>query len=94
MKGTSWGDEFKLVCKFSEEIPLNSIMWKPRVHSTKHQVWYYVNVIFLHLLPGLLIDGLLKICGKKPLYVNTHCVIYVNIFKLLIMLYLPVTGIT
>jgi hypothetical protein len=80
--------------KMTEEIPLNSILWKPSVIITKHQAWYYVNVIFLHLIPGLLIDGLIKLSGNKPLYVNIHCIIYVHIYILPMMLYLPPAGIT
>jgi hypothetical protein len=80
--------------KVTEEVPLNSILWKPSVTVTKYQAWYYVNVIFLHLIPGLLIDGLIKLSGNKPLYVNIHCIIYVHIYILLIMLYLPAAGIT
>ena len=57
-------------CKANEEIPLNSIMWKPSVMTTKYHAWYYVIVIFLHLIPGLLIDGLIKLSGRKPLYVH------------------------
>jgi len=76
------------------EIPLNSIMWKPSVFTTKHRAWYYVSVIFLHLNPGLLIDGLIKLSGNKPLYVHIHCIFYVHIYTLLIMLYLPAAGIT
>ena len=80
--------------KVIEEIPLSSILWKPNLHITKYQAWYYVNVIFLHVVPGLLIDGLLKLSGKKPLYVNMHCIIYVHIYILLMMLYPPAGGIT
>jgi hypothetical protein len=75
--------------KFTEEIPISNILWKPNLHITKYKAWYYVNVIFLHLVPGLLIDGLLKISGKKPLYVNITCIIYVHIYILLMMLYPP-----
>ena len=80
--------------KGAEEFPFNSVMWKPSVIITKYQAWYYVNVIFLHLIPGLLIDGLLKLSGNKPLYVNICCIIYVHIYILLMMLYLPAAGIT
>ena len=52
--------------KLPEEIPFNGIMWKPSVVTTKYSAWYYVNVILLHLIPGLLLDGLLKLGGKKP----------------------------
>jgi len=81
-------------CKASEEIPFNDIMWKPSVMMTKYHAWYYVSVIFLHLIPGLLVDGLIKLCGNKPLYVHTHFIFYVNIYILLMMLYLPAAGIT
>jgi len=57
-------------CKANEENPLNSIMWKPSVMTTKYHAWYYVTLIFLHLIPGLLIDGLMKLSGRKPLYVH------------------------
>jgi hypothetical protein len=80
--------------KLAEEFPLSSIMWKPAMHLTKYQAWYYVNVIFLHLIPGLLIDGLIKLSGNKPLYVNIHCINYIHIYILLIMLYLSAAGIT
>jgi len=69
---------FKLV----EEIPFNNIMWKPGAITTKYQAWNYVNVIFLHLIPGLLIDGLIKLSGNKPLYVNMHFIIDVHIYIL------------
>jgi hypothetical protein len=56
----------KLGLKCNEEIPLNGVIWKPNGSVTKCKVWYYLNVIFLHLIPGLLIDGLLKLGGRKP----------------------------
>jgi hypothetical protein len=76
----------EIALKMNEEIPLNSVMWKPSVLTTKYRAWYYVNVIFLHLIPGLLIDGLIKLSGNKPLYVHIHCTIYVHIYILLMML--------
>jgi hypothetical protein len=65
--------------KLNEEIPLNNILWKPTGFTTKYQAWYRVNVILFHLIPGLLLDGLIKLSGNKPLYVNTRSIIYVNI---------------
>jgi hypothetical protein len=61
------GEVIETALKVTEEFPLNNIIWKPSVTVTKCQAWYYLNVIFLHLLPGLLIDGLIKLSGKKPL---------------------------
>jgi len=53
--------------KCTEEFPLNGIIWKPNASVTKCWMWYYLNVIFLHLIPGLLVDELLKLCRRKPL---------------------------
>jgi len=69
---------FKLV----EEVPFDNILWKPGAITTKYKAWYNVTVIFLHLIPGLLIDGLIKLSGNKPLYVNMHCIIDVHIYIL------------
>jgi len=75
-------DVMEILLKTIEEIPLNSTLWNPSLIMTKYQVWYYVTVIFLHLIPGLLIDGLIKLSGNKPLYVNMHCIIDVHIYIL------------
>jgi len=75
----TWGEVNEMWCKTTEEVPLNNIMWKPSaVMMMKYHAWYYVSVIFLHLIPGLLIDGLIKLSGNKPLYVHIHCNFYVN----------------
>ena len=68
IKGITVGNWCETSHKATEEISLNSIMWKPDVNITKYQQWYYVNAMFLHLIPGPLIDALLKRSGKKPLY--------------------------
>jgi hypothetical protein len=93
MKRITIDDVCKLGLNLVKEIPLTRIMWKPSVIMTKNQAWYYVNVILLHLIPGLLIDGLIKLSGNKPLYVNIHCIIYIHIYILLMMLYLTAAGI-
>jgi hypothetical protein len=75
--------------KVGEEFPLSGSIWKPNTCTTKNQTWYTANVILFHLLPGLLIDGLLKLSGRKPTYENIPCIIYVIFYILLIMLYIP-----
>jgi hypothetical protein len=56
----------KMAIELSEELPLNGVMWKPNAFFTACQVWYHLNVIFLHLIPGLVMDGFFKLCGRKP----------------------------
>jgi hypothetical protein len=80
MKGITFAKLTEIEVNVAEEFPLNNIMWKPSMIATKYRAWYYVNVIFLHLIPGLLIDGLIKLSGNKPLYVEIHCIIYIYIY--------------
>jgi hypothetical protein len=68
IKGITLGDWIDTMLRLAEEIPLNGIMCKAKLHITKNQTWHYVNTILLHLVPGLLIDGLLRLSGNKPLY--------------------------
>jgi fatty acyl-CoA reductase len=86
-----WAD---INLRMADKIPLTGMLWKAAIYYTKYKTWYYVTVIFLHLIPALLIDGLIRLRGKKPLYVNIHCMINVHIYILLIMLYLSAAGIT
>jgi fatty acyl-CoA reductase len=67
IKAITLGELTEKGLKLSQEIPMNGIIWNPNVCTIKNQTWYIVNVIFLHLLPGLLIDGLLKLIGRKPM---------------------------
>jgi hypothetical protein len=61
-------DKFiEISLKANEENPISGSIWKPNTCTTKMQTWYTANVIFLHLLPGLLTDGLLILSGRKPM---------------------------
>jgi hypothetical protein len=60
------GQMIEIGLKCTEEVPLNGIIWNPNGSMTNSKVWYYLNVIFLHLIPGLLIDGILKFSRRKP----------------------------
>jgi hypothetical protein len=94
IKSITFAETNEMGLKVAEKFPINNIIWKPSVTITKYRAWYYVHVIFLHLIPGLLIDGLIKLSGNKPLYVQIHCIIYAHIYILLMMLYLPAAAIT
>jgi hypothetical protein len=87
IKRVTFAELNEIEFKAAKEIPLNNIMWKPSMVATKYHAWHNVNIIFLHLIPGLLFDGLIKFSGNKPLYVHIQCIIYVYtyIYKLVIV---------
>jgi hypothetical protein len=61
----SAGKVMKMGIKFTEEIPFNGVVWYPRAFYTACIVWYYLNLVMFHLIPGLVTDGFLKLCRRK-----------------------------
>jgi fatty acyl-CoA reductase len=51
----------------SKEEPLSNILWIPRASMIRNRTWYFWNVIFFHLIPAVLVDGLFKLRGRKPM---------------------------
>ena len=52
---------------FQYEIPLGQMLWAPGGSLTRCRYSNYIKVIFLHIIPAMFIDQLLKLSGRKPL---------------------------
>ncbi|XP_066587954.1 fatty acyl-CoA reductase 1-like isoform X2 [Prorops nasuta] len=63
---------------YNERIPLDGIIWHPAVTITRCRVYYYLLVLLTHLLPAVLIDGLLKLSGRKPMLVRLQRKVYIS----------------
>ncbi|CAH0549649.1 unnamed protein product [Brassicogethes aeneus] len=63
--------------KMYKECPLNNVIWYP--HNEPTACWYnhFYKLLFYQLLPALLIDGMLRIAGKKPIVFKLHRRIYI-----------------
>ncbi|KAB0802588.1 hypothetical protein PPYR_04774 [Photinus pyralis] len=59
------------------EVPLSTMLWYPGGGVTPYRLWYYLNVIFLHLLPAVVIDSILRLLNHKPLLVKIQRRIYI-----------------
>lgn len=51
----------------NEKMPLDGIIWYPRTILTSSQFLHWVLTLLVHLLPALLIDGVLKLTGGQPM---------------------------
>ncbi|XP_076684060.1 fatty acyl-CoA reductase 1-like [Andrena cerasifolii] len=60
----------------NEKIPLEGTIWYPRTTLTGNPLYYYVLTLFLHLLPALLLDGLLKLKGSQPMLLKIQKQVY------------------
>ncbi|XP_043285674.1 putative fatty acyl-CoA reductase CG5065 [Venturia canescens] len=63
--------------KYNEQIPLEGCLWKPSTIRTNEKIVYYILMLFLHLLPAIFIDGLLKMSGRKPTLVKLQRKVYI-----------------
>ncbi|KAF5285228.1 hypothetical protein FQR65_LT13343 [Abscondita terminalis] len=63
--------------KLNWEAPLSTILWFPRSSITTCRYWYYIQVIFLHVLPAFVIDTILKLFKVKPILVKIQRRIYI-----------------
>lgn len=55
--------------KVADEFPLNDTIWSISNHTTTSTIIWYIRTVLFMLLPALLVDSVLFIAGKKPMYV-------------------------
>ncbi|KAL1139603.1 hypothetical protein AAG570_006585 [Ranatra chinensis] len=48
------------------EIPLNNVVWYPGGSMKRSKLLHQICVIFLHLIPALILDGIIYLSGNKP----------------------------
>ncbi|XP_044764151.1 putative fatty acyl-CoA reductase CG5065 [Coccinella septempunctata] len=58
------------------ECPASGALWFPACQITKCWYLHFLKVIFYHLLPALLVDGLLKLSGRKTILLKVQRRIY------------------
>lgn len=61
------GDMVEMGKGICEDVPFNDVLWYPSGSVNKCYYAYLLKVYFYHLLPALIIDGLLRVMGKKPM---------------------------
>ncbi|XP_060533066.1 fatty acyl-CoA reductase 1-like isoform X2 [Cylas formicarius] len=63
--------------KLCWDYPLNDILWYPNGSVTQCYVYHFLRLIFYHILPAILIDGILKITGHQPMLLRIQRKIYI-----------------
>lgn len=62
--------------------PLKSAIWYPHLKFVQSLFLFKVSAIFIHFLPGLILDGITKVCGGRPILIRLHT----NVWKSLKLL--------
>ncbi|KAL7727458.1 hypothetical protein ACLKA6_017577 [Drosophila palustris] len=61
--------------------PLEQTIWYPFLHTTSKQWVFELAILFYHILPGHIVDILLRLRGQKPRLVKIYNKIHNNIRK-------------
>lgn len=56
----------------TEKVPLNGVVWYPGGSMKKSRLAHNIAMFFFHLLPALLIDGLIFLSGNKPIMMRVQ----------------------
>ncbi|KAK9506450.1 hypothetical protein O3M35_008388 [Rhynocoris fuscipes] len=75
---TTWGEYMDLVSfhPFHDQIPLSATIGEYFFRLEKRQWSYFIQIYLLHLIPGLLMDLILIIKGKKPRLIQGYIKIH------------------
>ncbi|XP_076256706.1 putative fatty acyl-CoA reductase CG5065 isoform X1 [Rhynchophorus ferrugineus] len=71
------GEMIDMGADLSWKYPLSDILWYPNGSITTCMFYHYIRVIFYHILPALVVDGLLILIGKKPMLLKVQRKIYI-----------------
>ena len=50
-----------------DDVPLENVIWFPSVTKTTNKTIFFILMLLYHLIPAYVIDGILKLAGKKPM---------------------------
>ncbi|XP_018407299.1 PREDICTED: fatty acyl-CoA reductase 1-like [Cyphomyrmex costatus] len=62
----------------TKDVPLNNVIWKPGTKITTNFYVYYVLVLFLHIFPAVILDGVMKLFSVRPFLLRLQRKVYVS----------------
>ncbi|XP_071561646.1 uncharacterized protein [Temnothorax nylanderi] len=76
-KRTTFQYDTDILFSLKYELPLEGNIWTPNTLFTDNLILFYILTIFLHMLPAILIDLVLKFFGRQPMLVRLQRKLYV-----------------
>lgn len=50
-----------------DRVPLKNPLWYPGGDITASKLNYFIQILFIHLIPAIFVDTILKLTGNKPM---------------------------
>lgn len=66
----TWGKMERMSYEYFMKNPVNTVARIPNPRFTKSYVWHEVCVLFDHVLPAYLMDMMMWVSGKRPIFVK------------------------
>ncbi|XP_015586726.1 fatty acyl-CoA reductase 1 isoform X2 [Cephus cinctus] len=67
IKSITTAEIVEMGLRMTEEIPLEGILWYPNTLTTNSKLLYYILTMILHFFPALILDGFLKMSGRREM---------------------------
>ncbi|XP_011862153.1 PREDICTED: fatty acyl-CoA reductase 1-like [Vollenhovia emeryi] len=53
--------------EITKDIPFENVIWKSQTIITNSNFIYYILLLLLHVIPAIILDGILKLIGARPM---------------------------
>ncbi|XP_041970807.1 putative fatty acyl-CoA reductase CG8306 [Aricia agestis] len=67
-----WGSLNEMINNYMHENPLKSAVWYPHLSFVPSLLMFRISAIFVHFLPAILLDTVLRLTGGKPILFRLH----------------------
>ncbi|KAF5280112.1 hypothetical protein FQA39_LY18146 [Lamprigera yunnana] len=77
-----WVEIQNKVNSYLHKFPLKSAVWYPHLKLLPSVTWFKISAFFVHFLPALVLDGLTKLTGGRPILLKLHRNVNISLGRL------------
>lgn len=67
-----WISVHEDVNSYLHKFPLKSAVWYPHLKLLPSVTWFKISAFFVHFLPAIVLDGITKLAGGRPMLLRLH----------------------
>ncbi|KAB0791536.1 hypothetical protein PPYR_03336 [Photinus pyralis] len=71
-KPFTWSSVYGQINSYLHTYPLKSAVWYPHLKLLPSVTWFRISALFVHFLPAIILDGLTKLAGGRPILMRLH----------------------
>lgn len=67
-----WASVQNQINNYLHKYPLKSAVWYPHLKLLPNVTWFKISAFFVHFLPAIILDGITKLAGGRPILIKLH----------------------